>query len=266
MNGRKLLSFVLLIGLTGLQLLSQPKPLTVDDVVQLVKLGMGDDVVIARIQKNGQPFDLSTDDMIKLKQAGASSAVIKTMMNPGAAPAAPPAPVAAPLAAPPAAAQGIPTEMGVYAKKGAEWVEVLPEVVNWKSGGVLKSMATVGVVKGDINGNINGPNSRNALKTPLEFIIVTAEGVAITEYQLIKLRASKSNREFRTVTGGVFHVSGGANRDLQPFEGKKVDKRAYSVILPPTLGIGEFGFLPPGAYGSANSASIGKMYTFRVIE
>ena len=39
----------------------------------------------------------------------------------------------------------------------------------------------------------------------------------------------------------------------------------YKVLLP-NLGAGEYGFLPPGAFGSANSASIGKMYTFRLLE
>ena len=35
------------------------------------------------------------------------------------------------------------------------------------------------------------------------------EGTAITEYQLLRLRDAKDGREFRTVTGGVMHVSGG---------------------------------------------------------
>ena len=61
------------------------------------------------------------------------------------------------------------------------------------------------------------------------------------------------------------HVSGGATRDVVPFEGKKAANRMYKVLLP-NLGAGEYGFLPPGAVTSSNSASIGKMYTFRLIE
>jgi hypothetical protein len=67
------------------------------------------------------------------------------------------------------------------------------------------------------------------------------------------------------MTGGVFHSSGGATRDVVPFEGKRVASRTFRVVLP-NLGAGEYGFLPPGAVGSASSASVGKLYSFRLVE
>ncbi|HEY4900268.1 MAG TPA: hypothetical protein VIH91_05545, partial [Terriglobales bacterium] len=162
---------------------------------------------------------------------------------------------------------GLPSDIGVYAKRQGQWVEVMPEVVNWKSGGVMKSVATVGVVKGDVNGHLVGKHSRNNVTTPLEFLIVVPEGVAITEYQLLHLRENGNNREFRTVTGGVFHVSGGATRDLLPFDGKKAGKRQYLVALGSTLEKGEYGFLPPGAVADRNAAaSSGKLYSFQIVE
>ena len=60
--------------------------LTVDGVITLVKAGLSDDLIIAKIQKSGQAFDLSTDDMVRLKQAKASDAVIKAMMTAAHAP------------------------------------------------------------------------------------------------------------------------------------------------------------------------------------
>jgi hypothetical protein len=48
----------------------------------------------------------------------------------------------------------------------------------------------------------------------IEFIVIAAEGVSISEYQLLKLNQHSDNREFRTVTGGVFHAKGGATRDM----------------------------------------------------
>ena len=102
----------------------------------------------------------------------------------------------------------------MYAKRKGEWIEVLPEVVNWKTGGVVKNVASVGIVKGDKNGHVNGATSRNRLASPIEFLIVVPEGIAITEYQLLRLHEHAGGREFRAVTGGVFHVSGGATRDL----------------------------------------------------
>lgn len=124
----------------------------------------------------------------------------------------------------------------------------------------------MGVVSGDVNGVIQGSNSRNAVKTPLEFLIYAPEGVAITEYQLLHLRQKSDRREFRTVTGGILHASGGATRDLVPFEGKKIAPRMWTVILP-NIGPGEYGFLPPGAVGSQHAgAQLGKIYTFRLLE
>jgi hypothetical protein len=59
------------------------------------------------------------------------------------------------------------------------------------------------------------------VNTPLDFLIYSPEGVAITEYQLLHLRESGNSREFRSMTGGVIHSSGGAKRDAIEFEGKK---------------------------------------------
>jgi hypothetical protein len=263
--------------------------LTNDSVIQLLKAGLDEDLIIAKIQKSKHDFDLSVQGMVALKQNGISDRLMHFMMDPTKEPeaktAVPPAPpkeaAPAPAAAPVKAADqprpeapaagagaGFPAEMGGDVLKNGAWAEVLPEIINWKTGGVLKTIATAGIVKGDVNGFINGSHSRNAAPAPLEFLIIAAEAVAITEYQLIHLREKDDRREFRTVTGGVFHASGGATRDMMQFDGTKLAPRTFLVKLP-TLGAGEYGFLPPGAQGGSSTAgatNIGKMYTFRVGE
>jgi hypothetical protein len=244
--------------------------LTNDSVIQLLKAGLDENSIIAKIQDTKYNFDMSTPDLVALKQAGASSRLIQFMMDPANEPPrvtpSPPAggasqPGGAPTSV--AAAANYPSEIGVYIKKDGQWVEAQPEVVNWKTGGVTH-LATAGIVKGDVNGNINGAHSRNAVKASLEFIIVAPEGVSITEYQLIKLHEQKDYREFRTITGGVMHAQAGTTRDLLEFEGTKVASRTFSVNLP-SLGAGEYGLLPPGAIASGHSSgSIGKMYTFSI--
>jgi hypothetical protein len=242
------------------------KPMTVQDVIKLSKAGLGDDLIIQQLEKKNQRFDLSTDQLLQLKTAAVSDRVIQVMIDPtlkpipaAVAPAVVPAPTPAKAAAAPET-----QEIGVYAKVKGAWSEVLPEVVNWKSGGVMKNVATVGIVKEDLNGHVNGPTSRNRVTNPVEFQIVVPDGIAITEYQLLRLHQHGSNREFRTVTGGVFHVSGGATRDLLPFDGTKIAARQYTVTLP-VLAAGEYGFLPPYP-ATANAASSGKIYSFRIIE
>src|SRR5581483_593974 len=107
------------------------------------------------------------------------------------------------------------------------------------TGGVLKSTVTVGVVKEDLNGHLNGSSSELGLALPIELLVVTKEGVAVTEYQLLRLHQNSNNREFRTVTGGVLHVSGGA-RDTIPFEWTKTAPRVYAIKIE-KLAKGEYG-------------------------
>jgi len=72
----------------------------VDSVIQLVKAGMSDDLIIKSLKKTNKPADLSPADMVKLKQAGVSDNVIGVMLDPSTTPA--PAAAAAPPPPPPA--------------------------------------------------------------------------------------------------------------------------------------------------------------------
>jgi len=77
----------------------------VDSVIQLVKGGMSDDLIIRSLKKNNKAVDLSPADMVKLKQAGVSDNVIGVMLDPSSAvAAASAAPAPAPVAAAPAPA------------------------------------------------------------------------------------------------------------------------------------------------------------------
>jgi hypothetical protein len=85
-----------------------------------------------------------------------------------------------------------------------------------------------------------------------EFLIRCPEGEAASEYQLLKLHEKGDRREFRTVTGGALHASGGSDRDAMNFDFDKVAPRTYRVKLV-ELKKGEYGFLGGG-----------KLFTFSV--
>lgn len=238
--------------------------LTNDAVIKMAKAGLGEDIIVSTIKAQAGQFTTGADDLIALKSAGIGDKIIAAMVekmaaggNPGLAPKpASPATSVAPVV----------NEVGVYYKKADAWVDLPPEVVNFKTGGILKTIGTAGIVKGDVNGHINGEHSSTAVKTPVSILVYTPEGVAITEYQLLRLRNNKDSREFRTVTGGVMHVSGGATRDLVPFESKKIAPRTYEIVLP-NLGAGEYGLLPPaGSDSTSSSGRIGKIYSFHLLE
>jgi len=183
------------------------------------------------------------------------------------------APPALPSPPPPPAAPAslVPPEVdsvGVYYKdKTGSWQEAVAEVVNFKTGGALKSIATIGLVKGDMNGHIGGKGSHLVLTLPAEFILYVPEGRSPGEYQLLRLHVNSNNREFRSVTGGVVHVTGGAIRDDVDFTSKKIAPRIYQITLGGEIGRGEFGFLPPlDTVSQKNMASSGKIYTFSIVE
>jgi hypothetical protein len=156
----------------------------------------------------------------------------------------------------------MPTGIGVYYRDiGGRWRLVSPEPVNWQTGGVIKELGTAFIVKGDVNGRLAKPTSPTKITMPTELYVYCPEGSGITEYQLLKLRAHSDSREFRAVTGGVFHVSGGAKRDTLEFESVQLGDRAYLIKLGGALGVGEYGILPPGAItdGRNASAQLGRM-------
>jgi hypothetical protein len=245
------------------------------DVVKMVKAGLSEVLIIAAVKRTeSREFDLSASGLVALKVGGATDSVIAAMLE------LPTSTVSKVVAAHvptvvSAAADKIPSapratdlppslEVGVYYQRSGAWTEVLPEVVNWKTGGVLKHLASGGLIKGDVNGMVAGARSRTSVKSPAELLVYTPETVAITEYQLLWLRPQSNSREFRTVTGGVLHASGGSTRDLVDFESKKLAVRTHKILLP-DLEPGEYGLLPPGATATSSaSAQLGKIYTFHV--
>src|SRR6266568_4068381 len=245
-------------------LLTAQQPLNNDGVVKLVKAGLSEDLVLSTINASPGTYDTSADGLIALKTAGVSDKVVAAVVAKASAP--PPAPPAVVAPGAPTLPAGI-DEVGVYFKnKSGAWEALMPEVVNFKSGGALKSFATNGIVKGDMNGHVPNGHAKTRVTFPVLFPVYVPEGTAISEYQLLRYRAHDTSREFRSVTGGVFHSSGGAARDSVEFHADKLAPRVYQITLQSALGKGEYGLLPPGAYASSNMASGGKIYSVSVLE
>ncbi len=251
--------YFLLIG----SLVAAQQALNNDAVIKLAKAGLSDDVIVATINASPGNYDTSADSLVALKQAGVSDKVISAVILKSAGGTAPAAPAPSTSALPPEV-----NDVGVYYQsRDGSWQEVDAEVVNFKTGGVLKHVASVGLVKGDLNGHIGGAHSRLELTTPTKFIFYVPEGRSPGEYQLLRLHVNSNNREFRSVTGGVLHQTGGAIRDDVEFTPKKIAPRAYEVVLGAETGKGEYGFLPPLDLVSEKSlASEGKIYTFSISE
>jgi len=272
-----LLAAILLLS-PGLVFAQSNKPLTNDDVVQMVKGGFDESTTVAAIESADTNFDNSVQALMALKAAGVSEKVISAMLAATKKKAEAAKPAAAAAAPAPAANPDVPEDMGVYTKLKGSLVEMYAEVVSWKSGGVGKSMLSMGMTKGHVNATVSGPKSKLQFGLPAELVIKCSEGVTPSEYMLLKLDEKGDRREFRAVTGGVYHSSGGAQKDAIKFDFQKIAPRTYKIVLA-GLKKGEYGILPPGGGsvgatgGGASGQTVqggsmqsGKLYSFGVIE
>ncbi len=241
--------------------------MTNDTVLRMHAAGLSDDLVVQSISTQPGSYNTSPDDLIHLREQGISNVVLAAMATKGRrslthnssqAQAPPPAMPPEMMEPPPV------SEIGVYYKdsRGA-WIPMESEVVHIKSGGFIKSTLTHNIIKEDRNGVVTGKEAKLLLPRPTDFLIFTPEGVEGAEYDLLRFRLNSKDREFRTLTGGVFHQSGGAQRDEQPFQPKRIAPRVYTFTVPRDTAGGEYGILPPG---TGNVTNGGKIYTFAMSE
>ena len=260
--------FLMIAFLTFSPLLVAQQGLTNDSVVKMTKAGLSPEIVAATVKSQPGNYDLSAEGLITLKKAGVGDQVISAILAHNSAAATPGSSSEfANGAGTAVSSNGLPPGVdstGIYYKdKSGNWTEVNAEVVNFKTGGVLKHIGSAGIVKGDLNGHVAGFHSKLPLPAPAEFILYTTEGVSPGEYQLIRFRSSSDSREFRSLTGGVAHTSGGAARDTADFTSRKIAPHLYAITLGTDIGKGEYGFLPPLETANGKSvSSSGKIYTF----
>ena len=231
-----------------------PAKLSNDSVVRMAKAGLSDELIIQTVNSQPGQFTTDADSLIALKQAGVSDRVITAMVNKGRIRL---------TGADPVVLSDV-NEIGVYYKdKNGKWQSIEPEIVHIKSGGFVKSTLTHNVIKEDRNGHINGRESKLLLPRPIEFLVYAPDGVDISEYDLLRFRLNSNSREFRVLTGGVFHQTGGADRDEVPFKPEKTAPRTWEFTLGTDTPGAEYGILPPG---TGNATNGGKIYTFAISE
>jgi len=226
-----------------------------DSVIRMEKAGLSDELIVQAIDSQPGQYATDADSLVALKQAGVSEIVIRAMVHKSRIRL---------TGADPAITLSDVNEIGVYYKdKNGKWQAIEPEIVHVKSGGFIKSTLTNGIIKTDKNGHLNGRESKLLLPRPIEFLVYTPDGVDITEYDLLRFRLNSNSREFRVLTGGVIHSTGGADRDEVPFKPKKTAPRTYEFTLGSDTPGAEYGILPPG---TGNVTNGGKIYTFAISE
>jgi hypothetical protein len=274
----------------------KPEGLTVEGVVALVEAGLSDDVVIARLRKEDKSFDLKTEEMIRLKKAKVSDAVLRVMIdpkaqiNPPVVQAAPsvvqPVVISAPglpilpgvragaasgaTPAPGSEAKGdandplTPHDSGIYLmtkdREGKPQMIVLERASyqGSKTGGMLGSAMTYGIVKAKTKAVIPGPRAsiRVSEASPVFYFYFEDKQAGLgktyfgvgnlsnpNQFALLKLDVTKANRESTVGQFSALGTSSGTDaKAMIPFKSERVRAGLYKVVME-NLKSGEYCFV-----------------------
>ncbi len=239
-------------------------------VITLLKAGLGDDVVIAKIKSAQVKFDVSTDTVIALKQQGVSGAVIAAMITANSAP-----PVVAMSQDSPDPA--VPHPSGVYYLDGSGNPQRMQRLESTttsqvKTGNLLGYALTSGISSLKLKGVINGETAALHIsdRSPVFYFFFdqasqgfNAAGGTVTspkELNLITLQVKSGRRE--TTVGSV--NIGGAKTGLDE-KGRIATE--VTALSPGVYKVAVTGTLTPGEYGFATSpVGSGSNASFRVFD
>lgn len=244
-------------------------PLSVEDIVKLSKDGISEDVLIAKIKKNGKAFDLSPDELVELKKLGVTDNVIKLLLDPAQPYVPPPPPPPAPPAPKPSLpaktypedpyASRVPPEPGLYRFYRNAPVQMdIRLFLGTKQGAGLGKML---LKKGKAIAYLVGSAAKTQLGdgAPV-FYMRMADGKGIEEVLLVALDRKKDRRELDM---GPPAPKPELKADtIRPFDSLEVGASLFR-LTPATLGKGEYVFFLIGT-AEPPKGNYGKGYDFGV--
>ncbi len=159
------------------------KPLTNEDVANMVKLGFEETTVIKTIQANEPSFDTSVDGLLALRNAGVSKTVIDTMLDVQAAANARPDPFG-----------GLPRLAGVYYRGDSGWIQLqdapAPKAV---SKGLLGAVTSLGKTK--VTYVYRGARAPVQLKETTPVFYIRGVSKFGRDAEIIQLESKSDSRE-----------------------------------------------------------------------
>jgi hypothetical protein len=242
--------------------------LTNEAVIALLNAGLGDEVVIAKINASATSFDLTTERVIELKNKGISGPVLAAMISSGSK--SNPANMAAAMESPDPM---LPRPSGVY-MWGADKMKRIESTTSRqaRTSGMLGYMMTGGLSGMRVKAAINGPSARliTAEKTPVFYFYfdqaaqgLGAAGGAVTspnEFSLVAFEKKPDKREAVVGSVGLGGAKSGLrDKDQREFSVSQIAPGIYKVVPSVALLPGEYGFIA-GAGGQGANA------TFRVFD
>lgn len=276
-DSRKIVLFGLAAASLALAAPAHAEPLTVEKVLELNALQVGDDVIVAKIQGDGAEFDLSTDSIIDLRKKGLSSAVVAAMLKTKGGrkvsldspdPMVPHAPGLYVL-----------ERQGETAKMGKMNFTVSSQA---KTGGILGYAFTGGIASMSVKVAIQ--NETSPVKTTRDprfyffFESAAQDGASNTwasgantfvnspaEFTLVQLMPKKGRREARVGSMNIAGAKSGVmDKDRLAFRANEVRSGVYEVTSAEPLSPGEYGFIFSLSGAGTGGALTARIFDFTV--
>jgi len=240
---------------------SNSRPITSNEVISLLKAGVSENLIRARLAKAGQPVDMTPDEMVALKQAGASDELVTAVLCPASGAQAFGTALHRGGENDPIA----PHDSGVY------WFDEHPDgsaqmvfleraaYVGGESSGLFASLITMGIAKANWKAVIQGSRSAVRLDTgsPTFYFYFEDHAAGLgrsafmvpnisnpNQFTLVRLDCRKDSRETVVLRAGAFGASVGTDRDARvPFKSERIRPGVYRVMPARPLPPGEYCFL-----------------------
>ena len=263
--------------------------LTNEQVVQLVKIGLGDEAIIAKIRTSQTKFDTSTDDLISLKSRGVSGPVIAAMLSPASGFAAR---VAEPELSADSADPKLPHYPGLYmlnAIPGSnKMARINPTVSNQaKTGGIIGYALTGGIASMSIKAAIPGESARvqTSNRQPVFYAYfdesvpralqsngntVWANGIGTVtsspaEITLSRFSEKKGRREARVGSLNIAGAKTGVmDKDQIQFDSEMISPGIFKVTVRTPLEPGEYGFIQSVTGNGSQGALTARVFDFGI--
>lgn len=222
---------------------SAQEVMTNETVIQMVKAGFSESVILAKMRSSQTKFDTRTDALIELKKAGVPEKVMQAIVSGGAPPASSAPAASAPAASAPAMAAPAPQggrRGPIYHLAGGKQVELIGS-----SGDIETSRAPFSGRKTELVIAGNKAKYRTADRQPV--FLTSADPADVV---LVKLDPGKNDRNLR-ISGssyvgpyaGSVSQKGIRSEDRIDFEAER-DQRGLTRIRPRNpLAPGEFAFV-----------------------
>ncbi len=298
-----ILAFFMAASTMGVVAQSTRETLTNAKILELVRMGLGDSLIVAKINQSNCQCDTSTAAIGKLKAAKVSDAIIMAMLNASAndkgfsetiitVPARSPERPAetridteVSVDAGPAALRQI-TEPGIYLFEDGKMTGIEPSVFSGTKANFLKGALTYGIMKTKFRAKVrqSSANLKVGSGQPVFYFVFNPDyknsgatmagtpgmwwGMPATspaEFMMVQMAVKKASREAVMGEYGAFSgmSTGARDEDIREYSFEKIKTGVYKVSPKTPLLPGEYCFFYAGNVVGLGFAG-GKVFDFSI--